>query len=181
MTLSLLVVATAALAGASCKKKAASGALDGGANASDASASVEGGAATASAATDATEAREPSLPAPVAPAARPVAPREPPPTPFTGSYRCFKGMQLEQAGDLVTSTMHTNGTTDTIVVCRVGGDVCTGTVREIQTTRGKPPKVMHVKPITLRRHANGDITYDVGAGEAKHGAGDRDHTFCPRR
>lgn len=180
MTLSLLFVATSAVAGASCKKKATPGALDGAANASDASAgaSLEGGPASAS---SDTEAREPTVPSPVAAPAIPVAPREPLPTPFAGSYRCFKGMHLDQAGDLVTSTMHANGTTDTVVVCRVAGDECTGTVREIQTTRGKAPKVMHVKPVTLRRDANGDITYDVGAGEAKHGAGARDHTICLKR
>jgi hypothetical protein len=182
MTLSLLVVATSA-ASASCKKKTAAGAGDGGATAGDASASLEAGAAIATAATYSNEVSEPapSAPVPVPTAPSAIAPREPAATPFTGNYRCFKGMHLEQAGNIVTSTMHTNATTDTVVACTVAGDVCTGTVREIQTSRGKSPKVLHVKPVTLRRSANGDVTYNVGATDAKPGAADRDHTFCARR
>jgi hypothetical protein len=185
LTLSLLVIAASATS-ASCKKKAGAVPGDAGASAGDASASPEAGPLNATAATYTNETSEPAPSAPVphstAPATSiPMAPREPPATPFTGNYRCFKGMRLEQAGTIVTSTMHTNATTDTVVACTVAGDVCTGTVREIQTTRGKSPKVTHVKPVTLRRSANGDVTYNVGATDAKPGASDRDHTFCPRR
>ena len=101
-----------------------------------------------------------------------------PPTPFSGTYRCFGGMKLEQAGRFVTATVH-KGTTDTVVVCTAGSDTCTGTVREIQTVQGKPPKVMHVKPVTLTLTTSGDVVYVVGAVEKKAGRGEQ--TFCARR
>lgn len=79
---------------------------------------------------------------------------------FGGSYRCVKGViQLVQSGIVVRSTTHTNATTDTIIACTLAGDVCTGSVREIQTVRGKPPKVNHVKGITLTRTSGGDILF----------------------
>ncbi len=101
-----------------------------------------------------------------------------PPTPFSGTYRCFGGMKLEQAGRFVTATVH-KGTTDTIVVCTAGSDTCTGTVREIQTVQGKPPKVVYVKPVTLTLTTSGDVVYVVGAVEKKAGRGEQ--TFCARR
>ena len=120
---------------------------------------------------------------PVATAASPPSTAElsafqPPPNPFTGTYRCFGGMKLEQAGRIVTSTIH-KGTTDTVIVCMAGVDSCTGSVREIQMVRGKPPKVMHVKPVTLTRLASGDIVYVVGAERKETSKGEQ--TLCPRR
>ena len=103
---------------------------------------------------------------------------QPPPNPFTGTFRCFGGMKLEQAGRIVTSTIH-KGTTDTVLACTASIDTCTGTVREIQTVRGKPPKVMHVKPVTLKLLKSGDILHLVGA--ETQAASKADQTLCPRR
>lgn len=87
-------------------------------------------------------------------------------------------MKLEQAGRIVTATMH-KGTTDTIVACTAGTDTCTGTVREIVNVRGKPPKVTHVKPVKLTLTRSGDVVYVAGSPDAKGGKGEQ--TFCPRR
>ncbi len=87
-------------------------------------------------------------------------------------------MKLEQSGRIVTSTIH-KGTTDTVLACTAGRDTCTGTVREIQTLSGKPPKVMHVKPVTLTRLSGGDVVYVVGSSEKKAARGDQ--TLCQRR
>lgn len=77
---------------------------------------------------------------------------------FSGNYTCPKGaLKLVQAGTIVTSTVHTNATTDTIVACSVAGEVCIGSVREILTIRGKSPKVLHLKNITLTRLPSGDV------------------------
>lgn len=92
-----------------------------------------------------------------------------PPTPFAGSYKCLKGLSLVQTGSIVTGTVHTSGSVDTIIACTAGPDTCTGTVREIQQMRGKPPKVMHVKQVTLRRAPNGDIVIKPETGA---------ETFC---
>jgi len=113
-----------------------------------------------------------------APRTTELAAQQPPPLPFNGTYRCFGGMKLEQAGRIVTSTIH-KGTTDTIIACTAGSTTCTGTVREIQTTRGKAPKVMHVKPVTLTLTKSGDVVYVVGSADKKAGKGEQ--TFCPRR
>jgi hypothetical protein len=135
----------------------------------------------------------------VAPSA--AAPEEPPlprPTPFTGTYRCFKGLQLLQVGNIVTSTTHKDATTDTVIACTATGDTCTGTTRDVQVIRGKPPKVLHVRAITLLRTHGGDIvvkTSASGAGGAiekpEKGTARRsaapgkpssgDETFCPHR
>ena len=167
------LVALISLFAAACRKGAVADSHDA-ADASDASSA------------DAASAR------PVEDAAAPIATAEPAstaaelssllpataPTPFSGTYRCFGGMRLEQVGRVVTATVH-KGTTDTVVACTAGSDTCTGTVREIQTVRGKPPKVMHVKPITLTLTKTGDVVYVVGAAEKKAGRGEQ--TFCPRR
>jgi hypothetical protein len=102
----------------------------------------------------------------------------PPSSPFSGTFRCFGGMKLEQSGRIVTAATR-KGITDTIVACTASSDTCTGTVREIQTVRGKPPKVMHVKPVTLTLTKTGDLVYVVGSAEKKPGRGDQ--TFCPRQ
>jgi hypothetical protein len=112
------------------------------------------------------------------PSSTELAAFQPPPNPFTGTYRCFGGMKLEQAGRIVTSTIH-KGTTDTVLACTAGRDTCTGTVREIQTIKGKPPKVMHVKAVTLTRLTSGDIVYLAGA-ETK-APSKADQTMCLRR
>jgi hypothetical protein len=177
LTLAVVVVAAIATFGAACKSKANADTLDAAARAdAGADAATEGGLSTGEPDADAGLTADP---APTPLATRPLAPRELPFTPFTGDYRCFKGMHLEQAGTIVMSTVHTNATTDTVVACNVAGDVCTGTVREIQTIRGKSPKVMHIKPVTLQRSPTGDITYRTGNPDAKPGA--HDTTFCARR
>lgn len=93
----------------------------------------------------------------------------PPPTPFAGSYKCLKGLSLVQTGNIVTGTVHTTGTLDTVIACTAGPDTCTGSVREIQQVRGKSPKVLHVKPVTLRRSPSGDIVIKPETGA---------ETFC---
>jgi len=173
--LSSIVIATSALGASSCKKKTQGNTPDGAA-----SASAAGGASAMLVDAAATAVPTATAPAQGAPESAPL----PLPTPFTGSYRCFKGMQLVQVGRIVTSTMH-SGTTDTVVACMVSGDDCTGTVREIQTTSGKAPKVMHVKPVTLHRDPNGNILYKVGTAEQSGPHGSKpaaaDQTFCGRR
>jgi hypothetical protein len=167
------VVLLAALAAATqgCRKGAPADAKDAASNA-DASASGDAGAMLddASALLVATAAPMPT--------ATELAAQQPPPTPFSGTYRCFGGMKLEQAGRIVTATIH-KGTTDTILACTAGSETCTGTVREIQIVRGKPPKVNHVKAVTLTLTRSGDVVYVVGSAEKKAGQGDQ--TFCPRR
>jgi hypothetical protein len=115
------------------------------------------------------------------------------PTPFTGNYRCFKnGLHLEQSGALVMSTIHKDGTTDTIIACTVFGDTCTGTVRDIHLVKSKTQKkVDDVRPITLLRTKGGDVIVKLGheqkpagaksssSSSSKAAAGDE--TFCPRR
>jgi len=88
---------------------------------------------------------------------------------FSGHYQCPKGnLALVQSGTVVRSTVRTNATTDTVVVCTVaGGDVCTGSVREIQTIRGKPPKVLHVKSMTLTRTPSGDMLMLAASADPK--------------
>jgi hypothetical protein len=94
--------------------------------------------------------------------------------PFDGTYRCFKGLQLVQTGAHVLSTTHTNATTDTVIACTVAGDVCAGSIREVQHARGKPPKVLHVKPMTLERTPAGDVLFKPGSPTEKP-------TFCKRQ
>jgi hypothetical protein len=173
---SALAVATSLLA-TGCRKGApANGTKDGGSRtdaSDDASASAMLDAAVAlPAATAATAA--PTTTA----TATELAAQQPPPSPFSGTYRCFGGMKLDQAGRIVTSTIH-KGTTDTVIACTASPDKCTGTVREIVNVRGKPPKVNHVKPVTLTLTRNGDVVYVVGSAEKKAGKGEQ--TFCPRR
>lgn len=194
--LSLLVVAATvpgAVACNACNKKT-SDASDGAAGdaAAEASAAHDDaavGAAAAGAAPDG---------AVVTAAVSPEEPPLPRPTPFTGSYRCFKGLQLLQVGNIVTSTTHKDPTTDTIIACTAVGDTCTGTTRDIQVVRGKPPKVLHVRPITLVRTHGGDILFKTGQsdkteksdkperGGARRAASpgkpaSADETFCPHR
>lgn len=88
----------------------------------------------------------------------------PPATPFAGSYRCLKGLQLVQTGSIVTGTIHTSASVDTVIACTAGPETCTGTVREIQQPRSKTPKVTHVKPVTLRRAPNGDVLVKPSTG-----------------
>ena len=195
--LSLLFVAATVPGAVACSKKAG--------NASDGAAGD--GAAEASASND-DAAVGTGLSGSVAPAsaavpsaAAPDEPQLPRPTPFTGSYRCFKGLQLLQLGSVVTSTMHKDATTDTVIACSAIGDTCTGTTRDVQVVRGKPPKVLHVRPITLVRTHGGDILFKTNpAGTAgttdkpekpeKNGArrsatpgkaAAGEETFCPHR
>lgn len=173
--LSALAAMTSLLALA-CRKGAPGDSRD--ASSKTADASAEGG----SGAELATEAAAPVPVATAAPGPRPTATElaalQPPPMPFTGTYRCFGGMKLEQSGRIVTSTMH-KGTTDTVLACTAGPTTCTGTVREIQTLAGRPPKVTHVKPVTLTRLSGGDVVYVVGSSEKK--AARADQTLCQRR
>jgi hypothetical protein len=169
---SVVLLAALAASASACRKGTPADSKDA---ATDADASAADGASTV----------EPAPAIPVATAAptatataTELAAQQPPPSPFTGTYRCFGGMKLDQAGRIVTATMH-KGTTDTIIACTASTDTCTGTVREILTVRGKPPKVNHVKPLTLTLTRNGDIVYVVGSSEKKAGKGDQ--TFCPRR
>ena len=147
---------------------------------------------------DATTAAEDSGAIPIDPAAAAAAaaPSLPRPTPFTGSYRCPKGgMQLEQAGNIVTATMHKDATIDTFLACTAIGDSCTGTLRDIHLVKTKSRKVTNVRPVTLVRTGAGDIMLKMGQEQktdpsskpsssrspssAKAAAGDQ--TFCPRR
>jgi hypothetical protein len=169
----LLAVLVAATPG--CRKRAPADAKDAASNA-DASSSGDAGAMVDDAST-------PALPvATTAPTPTPtsteLAAQQPPQMPFAGTYRCFGGMKLEQAGRIVTATIR-KGTTDTILACTASSETCTGTVREIQMVHGKPPKVNHVKPVTLTLTRNSDVVYVVGSAEKKAGQGDQ--TFCPRR
>jgi hypothetical protein len=190
VVLSLLVVSATAPGVVSCKKKT-SDALDGGA--SDGAASTD-----ASAASDDAAVTEGNVAATaVATAATADAPPLPRPTPFTGSYQCLKGLQLLQVGNIVTSTIHKDATTDTVLACTATLDTCTGTMRDIQNGRGKSPKVLNVRPITLVRTHNGDILLkltpaDKNEKHEKSGGGGRrsssstkpasgDETFCPHR
>lgn len=154
-----------------CRKGAPDASRDASSRTADASA--EGGS---SAELDA--AVLPVAPAAPAPTTTELSALQPPPMPFTGTYRCFGGMKLEQSGRIVTSTIH-KGTTDTVLACTAGLDTCTGTVREIQMLSGRPPKVMHVKPVKLTRLSGGDVVYVVGSSEKKAGRGDQ--TLCQRR
>ena len=187
--LSLLVVLTTASGAASCRNKA-SDSLDA---ASDAAASND--ATTADASSAATDSGSIGSSAAAATAvATPAVPILPRPTPFSGSYRCFKGgMQLEQAGNIVTSTMHKDSTTDTILACTAIGDVCTGTLRDIHLVRSKSKKVGNVRPVTLLRTAAGDVIVKLESEQkpdqrpsgAKSSSSSKaavgDQTFCPRR
>lgn len=160
----LLATVAAACAGvlASCKKPLET-------NAGDAGVAVEasGDAALADAAASASALPVQTSTSPAltdGPQLRPLpdAGSVAPPVSFSGNYRCPKGaMELVQNGRVVTSTMHGKASTDTVVACSVNGDVCTGSVREIQMVRGKPPKVMHVKSVTLSRTQTGDVVYQV--------------------
>lgn len=149
-------------------------------------------------ATSATSSLADSGPIPTDPAATAssLASSLPRPTPFTGAYRCLKGgMQLEQAGNIVTSTMHKDTTVDTFLACTVIGDTCTGTVRDIHLVKTKSRKVTNIRPVTLVRTGAGDIMLKMGQEQktdasskpssshststAKAASGDQ--TFCPRR
>lgn len=184
--LSLLVILTTASGAVSCGNKASDSrdaasdaALDAAAT-NDASSADTGGGSIASDAGAATA---------VAPQVVPLLPR---PTPFSGTYRCFKGgMQLEQAGNIVLATMHKDSTTDTVVACTAVGDLCTGTVRDIQGGRGKVKKVVNVRPVTLQRTAGGDILFNLSPSPSAKSTGSKtssssksaagDQTFCLRR
>lgn len=183
---SLLVVSTMAPGSMSCSKKT-SDALDGGAG---------DGAAIADASSAESDATAIGTVAPgtaVATDATPDAPPLPRPTPFTGSYGCFKGMQLVQVGTIVTSTIHKDATTNTVLACTATGDTCTGTLRDIQAVRGKAPKVLHVRPITMVRTHSGDVLFKMTPASEKTEKGSArrsssstkpssdDETFCPRR
>jgi hypothetical protein len=189
--LSLLVVVATVPGAVACSKKT-SDASDGAAG--DAAAEASAGNDDAAVGTAASGTAAPG--STVAPAA--VSPDEPPlprPTPFTGTYRCFKGLQLLQVGNIVTSTTHKDATTDTVIACTAAGDTCTGTTRDIQVVRGKPPKVLHVRPITLVRTHGGDILFKTNPtdksdkpekGNARGSASpakpaSADETFCPHR
>ncbi len=189
--LSLLVVmatASSASTALSCRSKtseALDASSDGGSEsgADDAATGVTG--ATAPGAIDAG--------AQAAPTASSLFSNLPPPTPFAGNYRCFKnGLHLDQSGSLVMSTMHKDGTTDTIIACTAFGDTCTGTVRDIHLVKSKTgKKVDAVRPITLLRTKGGDVIVKLGHEQKPAGAKSTsssssraaagDETFCPRR
>ena len=189
----LFVVATASSASTavSCRSKTAES-LDASSDAGPES----GAPAPDDAATTTTPPNDGGAAAPSASgaSASPMFSNLPLPTPFTGDYRCFKsGLHLEQSGSLVMSTMHKDGTTDTIIACTAFGDTCTGTVRDIHLVKSKTAKkVDAVRPITLLRTKGGDVIVKVGheqkpagaksttsSSSSKAAAGDE--TFCPRR
>ena len=184
-SLSLLVVLTAAAAIVSCRNKT-SDALDA---ASDAAA---GDARTGDAMTALADGGPTDGGVALA-AATPGTASLPRPTPFSGTYRCFKsGIQLEQVGNIVTSTMHKDSTTDTIIACTAIGDMCTGTMRDIQLAKTKSKKVGNIRPVTLLRTAAGDVLVKMGTEQkAASSTGSRssssskaaggDQTFCQRR
>jgi hypothetical protein len=93
------------------------------------------------------------------------------PASYAGSYRCMKGLQLEQTGPIVRGTIATSPSVETVIVCNANGDTCTGTVRDIVNARGRSPKVTNLRPITLLRGPGGDLT--VRPDKAKE-------TRCPR-
>jgi hypothetical protein len=184
----LVVLTTAAVAACGTKTGDATDA------ASDA-AGGDGGSAAIAATTSALEAGG-SNPSDPAVTASPTEPSLPRPTPFSGSYRCFKsGMQLEQSGNIVTSTMHKDATTDMILACTVIGDSCTGTVRDIHLVKTKSRKVTNIRPVTVVRTGTGDVMVKMGQEQktdasskptsnrsstsSKAAAGDQ--TFCQRR
>jgi len=160
-----------------CRKRAPDDSHSRDASSKSGDASAEGGSLAELDAATLPVAPAAPTPAP-APTTTELAALQPPPMPFTGTYRCFGGMKLEQSGRIVTSTIH-KGTTDTVLACTAGIDTCTGTVREIQMLSGRPPKVMHVKPVTLTRLSGGDVVYVVGSSERKAARGDQ--TLCQRR
>ena len=169
--LPVLAAVTALLASGCSKKVSTADAGDAGdASTADGSSATlsDGGAAAVT---------EAAAPVPAATELAALMPA-PAPTPFSGTYRCFGGIKLEQSGRIVTSTLH-KGTTDTVIACTVGRDTCTGTVREILMVRGKAPKVTHVKPVTLTLTKSGDVVYVVDSTDKKAGQGAQ--TFCPRR
>lgn len=182
--LSLIVLLTTASGGASCRNKA-SDTRDAASN--DA---ATGDASSAAADGGPNESRDAAATS-VDTSALAALPR---PTPFSGTYRCFKaGMQLEQSGNIVMSTMHKDSTTDTVLVCTAIGDVCTGTMRDIHLVKTKSKKVTNVRPVTLLRTGAGDIMVKLGseqkadqktsgarsASSSKAAAGEQ--MFCPRR
>ena len=160
-------------------------------------AGISDGGPTADA--DATTAPEDSGAIPIDPAAAATAaaPSLPRPTPFTGTYRCPKGgMQLEQAGNIVTATMHKDATIDTFLACTATGDSCTGTLRDVHLVKTKSRKVTNIRPVTLVRTGAGDVLLKIGqeqktdpsskpsssrstSASSKAAAGDQ--TFCQRR
>jgi hypothetical protein len=169
--LPVLAAVTALLASGCSKKVSTADAGDAG----DASTADGSSATLPEAGAGAAAAIAPLAPVPTA---TELAAQMPAPTPFSGTYRCFGGIKLEQSGRIVTSTLH-KGTTDTVIACTVGRDTCTGTVREIVMVRGKAPKVTHVKPVTLTLTKSGDVVYVVDSTDKKAGQGAQ--TFCPRR
>jgi hypothetical protein len=176
----LVVIATTALGASSCRTKVQQASVDATADASTLADAADLAAATSPSA---------SAPAPSASTPRPIFEGVAiEPASFAGTFRCFKGMTLVQSGRIVTSTMHTNGTIDTIVACTVRGDDCVGTVREVETVRGKAPKVNHTKPVTLHRMPSGDILFRIDKPETSGGGGARESkpaagggTLCARR
>lgn len=185
----LVVLTTAAVV--ACRTKAGD-ATDGASEAG-----IGDGGATADA--DATTAAEDSGAIPIDPAAAATAatPSLPRPTPFTGTYRCPKGgMQLEQAGNIVTATMHKDATIDTFLACTAIGDSCIGTLRDVHLVKTTSRKVTNIRPVTLVRTGAGDVLLKIGqeqktdpsskpsssrstSASSKAAAGDP--TFCQRR
>lgn len=107
------------------------------------------------------------------PAAASAAPEKPASGgPWNGTYHCFNNMHLTQSGSHVTGVLFPGSTMPSNVSCTVTGDKCTGTVTAISISKGKPPKTVESKGVTLTRHPNGDVTY-LGARESSP-------TFCRR-
>jgi hypothetical protein len=190
----LLLVALTTASVAACRTKTGD-ATDGASDAASDAAGGDGSTAAAAATSSALEAGGaiPTDPAATAPPTEPSLPR---PTPFSGSFRCLKsGMQLEQSGNIVMSTIHKDATTDTILACTVIGDSCTGTVRDIHLAKTKSRKVTNVRPVTVVRTGTGDMMIKMGqeqktdatskpsssrtTSSSKAAAGDQ--TFCQRR
>lgn len=84
--------------------------------------------------------------------------------PWSGTYHCFNSMRLTQSGSQVTGVLFPGSSMPSNVSCTVSGDKCTGTVTAVSMQKGKPPKVVESKGVTLRRDPNGDVHY-LGARE----------------
>lgn len=74
---------------------------------------------------------------------------------FQGSYTCFAGMTVVQSGTNVSARQKPADPQNyATLACTVAGDTCTGATTIF--TAGKPTGT---KSATLKRAANGDLTY----------------------
>ncbi len=86
---------------------------------------------------------------------------------FQGTYRCFGGMKVTQSGNSVTARLQPgNDAAYSTVTCTVSGDRCEGTASSYTKAKDKPAKAFETRKATLKRSANGDLTYQA-SGEAQ--------------